>query len=128
ALNAPDREQVRRRMRQSLGIPDGTTAILYAPTWRETMVDARGTHGFSLALDVEALARSLGEGHVFLLRVHYMIAAALADGHGAMLNVSDVPDIRDLYLAADVLVTDYSSAMFDFAVTGKPMVFYTYDL
>ena len=38
------------------------------------------------------------------------------------------PDVRDLYLAADILVTDYSSVMFDFALTGKPMVFFTYDL
>ncbi len=45
-----------------------------------------------------------------------------------MLDVSWHPDIGELYLAADVLVTDYSSAMFDFAVTGKPMLFYTYDL
>jgi CDP-glycerol glycerophosphotransferase len=44
------------------------------------------------------------------------------------VDVSDYPDIADLYLAADVLVTDYSSAMFDFAVTGKPMLFFAYDL
>jgi CDP-glycerol glycerophosphotransferase len=43
-------------------------------------------------------------------------------------NVSDYPDIRDLYLAADVLITDYSSAMFDFAVTSKPIVLFPYDL
>jgi CDP-glycerol glycerophosphotransferase len=43
-------------------------------------------------------------------------------------DVSGHPDISDLYLAADVLVTDYSSSMFDFAVTGKPIVLYAYDL
>jgi CDP-glycerol glycerophosphotransferase len=43
-------------------------------------------------------------------------------------DVSYFPDVRDLYLAADVLVTDYSSTMFDFANTGRPMVFYAYDL
>ena len=42
--------------------------------------------------------------------------------------MSAVPDVRELYLAADVLVTDYSSCMFDFAITGQPMVFFTYDL
>jgi CDP-glycerol glycerophosphotransferase len=42
--------------------------------------------------------------------------------------VSSYPDIRYLYLAADVLVTDYSSTMFDFAVTGKPIINFTYDL
>ena len=44
------------------------------------------------------------------------------------MDVSDHPDINDLYLAADVLVTDYSSAMFDFALTGKPIVLFAYDV
>jgi CDP-glycerol glycerophosphotransferase len=44
------------------------------------------------------------------------------------INVTAYPDIADLYLVSDVLLTDYSSAMFDFAVTGRPMVFFTYDL
>src|SRR3954453_7530926 len=48
--------------------------------------------------------------------------------HPAVSDVSLHPDISELYLAADVLVTDYSSVMFDFAVTGKPQLFFTYDL
>ncbi len=47
---------------------------------------------------------------------------------GFVRNVSRYPDISDLYLVADVLVTDYSSVMFDFANTGRPMLFYTWDL
>src|SRR3712207_9253014 len=47
---------------------------------------------------------------------------------GAVRDVSAYPDIRYLYLAADVLVTDYSSTMFDFGITGKPQLFYAYDL
>jgi CDP-glycerol glycerophosphotransferase (TagB/SpsB family) len=43
-------------------------------------------------------------------------------------DVCSHPDIRDLYLAADAMVTDYSSTMFDFAITGRPMLFFTYDL
>ena len=45
-----------------------------------------------------------------------------------MLDVSDHPDIADLYLAADVLVSDYSSAIYDFAVTGKPILLFAPDL
>ena len=45
-----------------------------------------------------------------------------------MRDISYHPDVSDLYLAADVMVTDYSSTMFDFAITGKPLLFYTYDL
>ena len=45
-----------------------------------------------------------------------------------VVDVSFYRDVRELYLAADVLVTDYSSVMFDFALTGKPIVYYAYDL
>jgi CDP-glycerol glycerophosphotransferase len=47
---------------------------------------------------------------------------------GFAVNVTAYPDITELYLASDVLVTDYSSTMFDYAVTGRPMLFFTYDL
>lgn len=45
-----------------------------------------------------------------------------------MRNVSSYPDIADLYLIADVLITDYSSVMFDYVNTGRPMLFFTWDL
>jgi CDP-glycerol glycerophosphotransferase len=129
ALNAPDASATRARVRESLGIPDGVRAVLYAPTWRDDTVDAGGTLQFPLAPDLERIAAQLGDDHVLLLRLHYLLAAHLGDElRGAGRNVSEHADIRELYLAADVLITDYSSAMFDFAVTGKPIVFFTYDL
>jgi CDP-glycerol glycerophosphotransferase len=128
-LHRPEADDVRRRVRADLGIEDGVTAVLYAPTWRDNLVDDSGGLRFSLALDVERMAAELGSDHALLLRMHYLLAGRQAEGLGSFgLNVSDHPDIRELYLAADVLVTDYSSAMFDFAVTGKPIVFFTYDL
>jgi CDP-glycerol glycerophosphotransferase len=48
--------------------------------------------------------------------------------HPAVRDVSHHPEVAELYLAADAMVTDYSSTMFDFAVTGKPMIFFAYDL
>jgi CDP-glycerol glycerophosphotransferase len=66
---------------------------------------------------------------VLLLRFHHLVSAASpVPRHPQVLDVGDHPDIQALYLAADVMVTDYSSTMFDFAVTGRPMIFYTYDL
>ena len=128
-LRSPEAPAIRREVRAALAIPDATRVILYAPTWRDNVVDATGSLQFSLALDVERMAVQLGEDHVLLLRLHRLLAADLGEGLGTFVrNVSTHPDIRDLYLAADVLITDYSSAMFDFAVTGKPLVFFTYDL
>jgi CDP-glycerol glycerophosphotransferase len=118
-------------VRARLGIPAGKTAVLYAPTWRDNQVYANGKrYRFDMRLDLEAAHAALGESFVFLIRGHHQMAddvsAALRPGFA--VNVSAYPDISELYLASDVLVTDYSSAMFDYAVTGKPMLFFTYDL
>jgi CDP-glycerol glycerophosphotransferase len=121
-LRSPQAGRLREETRRRLGIADGVRAVLYAPTWRDD--DA-----FSLHLDLEAAVEALGEGWVILLRVHPDVADTFAlSGMRQVIDVTSEPDIRELYLAADVLLTDYSSAMFDFAVTGKPMLFYTYDL
>jgi CDP-glycerol glycerophosphotransferase len=121
-LLADDRDSVRARTRQELGIADGTCVVLYAPTWRDN-------DSFSTELELAALADDLGPSYVVLLRVHSAVASTVAAvGHPRVRNVSERDDIADLFLAADVLITDYSSVMFDFAVTGKPMLFFTYDL
>lgn len=129
-LSSPHRHHVRRRVREELGIPDGTTAVLYAPTWRDDLVfDPAKGRDFDVPIDLKAFADRLGRDHVLLLRLHSMVSGRLAVPPGVpVIDVSDRPEAAELFLAADMLVTDYSSAMFDFAVTGKPMVFYTYDL
>lgn len=127
ALLAPDAAATRERVRADLGIPDGVTAVLYAPTFRDD--ELFDGPGFRLQLDLDRLQAQLGDGFHVLLRLHYWVAERL--GHlpaGFATDVSDHGDIRELYLATDALVTDYSSAMFDVAVTGKPIVLYTYDL
>ncbi len=127
-LSSPRRDELRARVRAELGAAEGETVILYAPTWRDNLVDERGALGFALQLDVDRLSAELGDGHLLLVRIHHFIGAQLGGLGDRARDVSAYPDIRDLYLAADVLVTDYSSAMFDFAVTGKPIVFFVYDL
>jgi CDP-glycerol glycerophosphotransferase len=129
-LSSPDRERLRAEVRAQLGIADGVTAVLYTPTWRDDLVFAAdGGPMVSFPLDLGEFATSLGQDHVLLLRLHQMISDRLEFAEGAPIrDFSAYPDIRYLYLAADVLVTDYSSTMFDFAVTGKPIVYFTYDL
>jgi CDP-glycerol glycerophosphotransferase len=128
-LSGPDAEAIRKRVRAELGIPDGCTVVLYAPTWRDDAVFAEGGKDFALELDVDAFQDCLGGDHVLLLRLHYMLTGRLAAmDHPSVRDVSAYPEVGELYLAADVLVTDYSSTMFDFAVTGRPQLFFTYDL
>jgi CDP-glycerol glycerophosphotransferase len=129
-LLGPDRDRIRAEVRARLGIPDGTTAVLYAPTWRDDLVfDRTGDQDFEVPIDLEEFDRRLGRDHVLLVRLHSIVSGRLRIRPGLpVVDVTDEPDSGAVYLAADALVTDYSSAMFDFAVTGKPLLFYRYDL
>ena len=110
-------------IRARLGIPAEAKVLLYAPTWRDDHLE-HIDH-----LDVAAFTDALGPGYVTLIRGHSRTLRPGRDLHaGNVLDVTGYPDVTDLFLAADALVTDYSSVMFDFSVTGKPMFFYTPDL
>lgn len=128
-LHRPGRDAVAARVRERLGLPAGRRVVLYAPTWREDRGIGGGRYGLDLRLDLDAMRAALGRDDVLLIRTHQYVSGRIAgDGEGYVLDVSAYPDIAELYLVADVLITDYSSAMFDFAGTGKPMLFFTYDL
>jgi CDP-glycerol glycerophosphotransferase len=122
-------DSVRDVVRKELGIPEYATAVLYAPTWRDNERFGTQEGPVPLGLDLAALADRLGPDHFIIARTHSMMTGR--SGPPAVPRVHDAslyPDVRDLYLAADLLITDYSSAMFDFAVTGKPLFYYAYDL
>ncbi|GAA4876845.1 CDP-glycerol glycerophosphotransferase family protein [Serinicoccus chungangensis] len=110
-------------VRERLGIRPDQKAVLYAPTWRDN------TAGMVLFLDLERLTAELGEDYVVLLRGHSRTV-----GHGrsvelpGVIDVTTYPSITELFLAADAMITDYSSVMFDFSVTRRPMIFYVPDL
>ena len=127
---AGDRERRAATVRRRLGIEPGQQVILYAPTWRDNEYDKSGRYQFAMKLDLEHLYRRFSSGAVLLIRGHQLVANSVDTSMfgGFARNVSHYPDISDLYLVADVLVTDYSSVMFDFVNTGRPMIFFTHDL
>jgi CDP-glycerol glycerophosphotransferase len=121
--------KIRARVRAALGIPDGVKAVLYTPTWRDRDYFEPPAGGLEFALPVAEFSRALGPGFCLLPRLHYKVTHLRAGSDvPGVVDVSYYPDVAELYLAADVLVTDYSSTMFDFALTGKPIIFYAYDL
>jgi CDP-glycerol glycerophosphotransferase len=115
-----------------LGIPEDTDkrVVLYAPTWRDDQYSAATGYTYDLGLDFSRLLDALGEDYIFLFRVHYFISNSFdfSSFGGRIIDASDHGDINDLYIASDMLITDYSSVFFDYANTDKPMVFYMYDL
>jgi CDP-glycerol glycerophosphotransferase len=129
ALARPDRDELTARLRARLGLPSDRRIVLYAPTYRDQVRDSQGRYRLDLRIDLERLRAELGDECVVLFRKHHYIVDPVPETpDGFVRDVSSYPDGTELLLAADVLVTDYSSMMVDFANTGRPMLLYTYDL
>ena len=108
--------------RRRLGLPERGMVILYAPTFRSP-----GSRHQSF--DHRALVTALGPDATVLLRGHSSTMRRGDDVVGdGVVDVTTYPEITDLYLVADVFITDYSSVMFDFTITGKPILFFVPDL
>ena len=117
-------ESDQQKARDGLGIPDDKVAILYAPTFRDWERDDE------VQLDLERFAEHIGSDYVVMARSHYYRKAAggmdkFSDA--GVIDVSAYPDVQPLCLAADILLTDYSSIQFDYAILGRPIVIYAHD-
>lgn len=111
------------RVRAVLGVSASSTVVLYLPTFRD--------HDRTMfrELDFDALTAALGPDHVLLVRGHSnTLRRDRAVTTSGVVDVTMYPDVSRLYAVADVLITDYSSAMFDFALTGKPILYFVPDL
>ncbi|MFI7076293.1 CDP-glycerol glycerophosphotransferase family protein [Micromonospora sp. NPDC049903] len=113
------------RLRAELDAGLGERVVLYAPTHREHLP------GYRPPFDPERFLDALGPTGLLLMRSHYFHdrdrRTPGPSSRARIVDVSDHPRVEDLYLAADVLVTDYSSAMFDYAVLDRPIVVYAPD-
>ena len=111
-------------IRARLGVAPHQKAVLYAPTWRENLTS------MVTFLDLERLTEELGEDYVILLRGHSRTVAfgESVDDLPGVVDVTTYPEVTELFLAADAMITDYSSVMFDFSVTRRPMIFFVPDM
>lgn len=101
--------------------------ILYAPTWRDDYFISKGNYKFYMPFDLEKVTQDLGED-ILIIRPHYLVGDSISiAGFEKNVRVCMDEDINDLYLISDLLITDYSSVMFDFANLKRPMLFYAYD-
>lgn len=118
-----------KKLRQNLGVDD-KKVILYAPTWRDNQHTSGTGYTYKTEVDFDKLRDELGDEYVILFRAHYLVANSFDfDKYkGFVVDVSSYSDINELYLAADILITDYSSVFFDYSNLGKPIIFYMYDL
>lgn len=117
-------------IKNKLGIDKEKKVILYAPTWRDSDFHGNSANqGYKLKFNIENFKKKFGDTHILLLRLHYRDAARLAINLSdkTVFNVSFYDDIQELYLISDLLITDYSSVMFDYINLKRPMIFYCYD-
>ncbi len=117
----------RQEIRERIGISDPSTyVVMYAPTWRDYNRSATGNWQSVNFMDENI---QLPEGFQMIYRGHTNTHAVHNAGvAGRAIDVTLYPDVTELYIAADVLITDFSSVMFDYTVTGKPIMFLAPDL
>ncbi len=118
------------KLKKKLDLPLNKKIILYAPTWRDNEYYSKGKYKFNMHLDLDLLKSEVGDKYIVLFRLHYLVSENLdlSSYHGFAYDCSNYEDIRDLYLLADLLITDYSSVFFDYANLKRPMLFYVYDI
>lgn len=126
----PHKEKITEEIKEKLNLPKDKKIILYAPTWRDNEYYSKGKYKFNLALDLDKMHKELSEDFIILFRMHYLVSDQLnLDAYqGFAYDCSHHNDISELYLIADVLMTDYSSVFFDYANLRRPMLFFVYDI
>lgn len=121
-------EEYRKQLRKKLNIRPNQTVILYCPTFREYDKDESLGVVMAPPMDLKKWEQKLGNGYVLLMRAHYEVSKVMKiEDNDFVRNMTDYPDLNDLYIAADILISDYSSVFFDYSITGKPMLHFCYD-
>ncbi len=103
--------------------------ILYAPTWRDDNYIYKGRYRFKLPFELQEFFQHVASNTILIIRPHYLVKDNIdIRGYEKRVKIMADTDINQLYLISDLLITDYSSVMFDFANLQKPMLFFPYDL
>lgn len=123
-------EYKKKEILEKLDIKSYSSIILYAPTFREYERDIIGNCTYNSPFDFKKVYEHFGENIMILLRMHYEISDYITIDDTLKKNVLDVSkydNLNELLTISDILITDYSSIMFDYSIMKKPIVTYTYD-
>lgn len=118
-----------KALKKKLNLPTDKKLVLYAPTWREKEKQVNGKYAFTVDFPFEEVVAELKESAYLLVRMHYLVAQSFdfEQYDGKVINVSTDYDMAELLAISDLLITDYSSCMFDFAITDQPIIYYIPD-
>jgi len=127
ALVKPDPARI-EEIRAALGIEPGVGVMLYAPTFRDATSGHAQKAGFDIERALTLLENSTGRRWICLTRAHDQNRAIEAEHADAIRDVTKYPEMSELLLTADLLITDYSSSVGDYALLNRPMIMYQPDL
>ncbi|KXZ58899.1 CDP-glycerol:poly(glycerophosphate) glycerophosphotransferase [Brevibacterium ravenspurgense] len=126
--NPEQHREARAKTRANLGLRNDEIFVLYAPTFRDASQKAGVGYHLDIGIDFERLKQALPSNVRLGIRAHSNVKAMELVGDEFVIDVTEFPDAQTLLAATDVLIADYSSIMFDFAATRRPMVFFAPDL
>lgn len=123
------KEKIRKKLFEKMEILKGKRAILFAPTFRGNNVnDAYYPEEF---INIEAIYKNLKANEIFVIKMHPFIKNKIKIEEKFKNKIIDITDeyreINDLLLVTDLLITDYSSVIFEYSFLNKPLIFYTPD-
>ncbi len=115
-------------IRKKLGIRNEKRILLYAPTFREFTQGNSHEVILNIPINLDYWQDQLGDKYVVLFRAHYEVAKYMKlDDHPLFIDVSSYPNLNDLMIVSDALISDYSSIYFDYSIMHKPMYCFAYD-
>ena len=129
-LTINNNEDYINKLKDDLGLPHNKKILLYAPTWRDNEFYQKGIYKFVSAMNFDLLKEKLSEDYIIIIKYHYLVVDDIdwSDYNGFVYKFKANNDIANLYLVSDMLITDYSSVMFDYSILNRPMFFFMYDL
>lgn len=116
-------------IKQKLKIPLDKKVLLYAPTFREFYKDSSLDNILQNPFDFEEMKRRLEDEYVLVVTAHYQVGKLLGipPNNAFVVNAFDYPYINDLLMIADILISDYSSVVWDYAILERPILCFGYD-
>lgn len=120
-------DELVKEKRELLNIPDGKKVILYAPTWRDSS-DLGKDYDMSVPISWDKWREALSDEYVLLIRTHPLTTKLLnVEFDDFIRDYSNYPDVNDLMISADLMISDYSSIIFDYSILGRPIICFGYD-
>ena len=126
-----DNAEFVKNLKSQLGIDEVKKVILYAPTWKDDEQNESWEHYFNLEIDLKRLYEEFSDEYVIILKMHHLVSENLRiddELKDFAIDLSSYDDIQELYILADMLITDYSSVFFDYAHSRRPILFFVPDL